>query len=373
MSDTGGGHRASAEALCHGFVEKYGERVQVSTVDPWIHYAPWPLNQLPKLYPLIVQKVPWLWILLWRITHYSVVATPLVGCVAMWARKAVERTVREHRPDLIIHVHPVVQAIFARLMPSLQQQIPSITIVTDLTHPHPLWFYGQTEHCFVPTEDVYMDALNAGLKEEQLTVGGLPVHSKYVKGIQSQARLWQRLNLSPKLPMVLLIGGGDGVGALPAIAQAVSSALEGEKPIGQLVIICGHNRTLYAKLQAEEWPIPTRICSFEPNLHEWMVLCDCMITKAGPGTIAEAQVLGVPLIISGFIPGQETGNVGYVLEHGMGLFCAAPKEIGQIVRRWFTTAPDELRIMRENAERLRTLNATEEIVDTIEELGLLRF
>ena len=388
MSDTGGGHRASAEALHVEFAEKYGEDVHISIVDPWTQYAPWPLNQLPKLYPIIVQRVSWLWLWLWRLTKAPMVTTPLFGLVALWVRRAIRRLMHEYQPDLIIHVHPIVQTVFSRLMPSIQLQAKCITVVTDLTCPHPLWFQGQTDHCFVATQAAYVGARAAGLAESQLTLGGLPVHSKFsaVKFLtmefpsgefpivsQQRTQLRYDLGLLPDLPMVLLMGGGDGVGAIFAIARAVSNALsDGDVPIGQLVVVCGRNRALYTQLRAEDWSVPTKVYGFEENLHEWMAVCDCMITKAGPGAIAEAQVLGIPLIVSGFIPGQEEGNVDYVLGNGIGSFCTDPKEIGQMVRSWFTDECDELCAMRQNAQRLGKPHATKQIVDVVEELGFLR-
>lgn len=37
---------------------------------------------------------------------------------------------------------------------------------------------------------------------------------------------------------------------------------------------------------------------------KWMGGCDCIITKAGPGTIAEALIRGLPIILNDYIPGQ---------------------------------------------------------------------
>lgn len=37
---------------------------------------------------------------------------------------------------------------------------------------------------------------------------------------------------------------------------------------------------------------------------EWMAASDCVITKAGPGTIAEALIRGLPIVLNDFIAGQ---------------------------------------------------------------------
>lgn len=84
MSDTGGGHRASAQALkdcfelIHGifihrisfisnltFLETGGNDFVVHIVDLWSSCSPWPFNKMPEGYFFLV-KNPWLWRLNFR-------------------------------------------------------------------------------------------------------------------------------------------------------------------------------------------------------------------------------------------------------------------------------------------------------------------
>ncbi len=50
--------------------------------------------------------------------------------------------------------------------------------------------------------------------------------------------------------------------------------------------------------------LKVKVCGFVTNMAEWMTACDTIITKAGPGTIAEALICGLPIILNGFIPCQ---------------------------------------------------------------------
>ena len=38
---------------------------------------------------------------------------------------------------------------------------------------------------------------------------------------------------------------------------------------------------------------------------QYMSASDCIVTKAGPGTVAEAAIKGLPVILSCFLPGQD--------------------------------------------------------------------
>ncbi|MCB0050751.1 MAG: hypothetical protein KDE24_14550, partial [Caldilinea sp.] len=98
---------------------------------------------------------------------------------------------------------------------------------------------------------------------------------------------------------------------------------------------------------------------------EWMAACDCIVTKAGPGTIAEALICGLPIILSGFIPGQEEGNVPYVVDNGVGAYIEEPAEIAATVARWFGPQRDALSDMSERARSLGHPQATFDIVNSI--------
>ena len=54
---------------------------------------------------------------------------------------------------------------------------------------------------------------------------------------------------------------------------------------------------------------------FVTNMAEWMTACDTIVTKAGPGTIAESLICGLPVLLNGFIPCQEAGNVPFVIDN----------------------------------------------------------
>ena len=44
---------------------------------------------------------------------------------------------------------------------------------------------------------------------------------------------------------------------------------------------------------------------FVKKMSELMEVADCLVTKAGPGTIAEAAIRGLPTMLSSYLPGQE--------------------------------------------------------------------
>jgi|Transcript_4138 1,2-diacylglycerol 3-beta-galactosyltransferase len=97
-------------------------------------------------------------------------------------------------------------------------------------------------------------------------------------------------------------------------------------------------------------------------MSEYMSCCDCVITKAGPGTIAEALICGIPIILNGCIPCQEEGNIPFVLENKVGTYSEDPVIIANTVSEWFDKNDGTLEEMSARAKLLGRPDATFNIV-----------
>ena len=363
MSDTGGGHRASAQALKAGYEELYPDRFQIDIVDVITDYLPFPLNQIPKTYPFLSNDAPWMWKFLYGSQNPLSVGNGMMVTGSWLAQDGVWRLFEEKRPDLIVSVHPLFQLVSMWVMPKMAWRAPFVTVVTDLTTGHPRWFEPGVDACYVPSQVTYDLARQAGLRPDQLFLFGLPIRPAFARPIRSRHDLRHTLGMDPTLPAVLLIGGGEGVGPVEEIAAQLARQLSvGGQAAGQIVVICGRNKSLQDRLQARTWPIPVTVNGFVDNMPDWMAACDCVVTKAGPGTIAEALISGLPIVLSGFIPGQEEGNVPFVVENGVGEYSTNPSEIAAIVARWFGPGRDDLPVMAARARQLGHPQATFDIV-----------
>ena len=90
-----------------------------------------------------------------------------------------------------------------------------------------------------------------------------------------------------------------------------------------LVIITGRNRDLKYRLEQYDWNMPVSIYGFVRNMPDFMQASNVLVTKAGPGTISEACISGLPIILYSKVPGQEDGNVDYVVNEGAGVWAPA--------------------------------------------------
>jgi 1,2-diacylglycerol 3-beta-galactosyltransferase len=203
-------------------------------------------------------------------------------------------------------------------------------VVTDLVTTHALWFNPRADLCIVPTESARARALRYGMQSEQVKVIGLPVANRFCHEPSDRGTIRARLGWPQDRPIIVLVGGGEGMGPLEGIASAISEA----RLQAGLVIITGRNGKLRERLSARTWPMPTFIDGFVREMPDYMSAADILVTKAGPGTISEALNAGLPLILYSRLPGQEEGNVTYVVEEGAGVWAPHPDLIVSVLQNW---------------------------------------
>jgi 1,2-diacylglycerol 3-beta-galactosyltransferase len=99
-----------------------------------------------------------------------------------------------------------------------------------------------------------------------------------------------------------------------------------------------------------------------------MQAADVFITKAGPGSISEAFVVGLPLILFAYIPGQEDANVEYVLQHNAGVYIPEPEQIANQLSKWLRPESPVLDKLAQNALSLAQPEAALSVARRVYEL-----
>jgi 1,2-diacylglycerol 3-beta-galactosyltransferase len=156
------------------------------------------------------------------------------------------------------------------------------------------------------------------------------------------------------------------MGPLTKVARAISDA-HLDTALG---VVTGRNRKLKAQLEAEEWSMPTFIYGFVREMPDFMRCADILLTKAGPGTISEAFIAGLPIILYSRMPGQEDGNVSYVVTEGAGVWAPEPTRIIEVLRNWLDH-PDEREKVAVNCRRLAKPDASHLVARAIaDQLGM---
>jgi 1,2-diacylglycerol 3-beta-galactosyltransferase len=353
FSDTGGGHRSAAEAIIEALENNYGNEVAMKMVDIFYEYAPPPLHRLPALYPKVV-RVPQAWGLGYRLSNGHRRARLITSSVWPYVRSSARQLVLQNPSDLVVSVHPLANAPVLSALG--KNKPPFVTVVTDLVTTHALWYHRRADLCLVPTQPAFERAMQSGLDPEKVIIAGLPVAERFSRPVGDPLELRQNLGWPVDRPVILLVGGGDGMGPLKRTACAIAeSGVE-----ASLVVVTGRNQGLKANLEAREWPQPTFIYGFVREMPQFMLAADILVTKAGPGTISEAFNAGLPLVLYSRLPGQEDGNVYYVVSEGAGVWAPTPDLIVSAVKNWIDN-PEKRKQATAASQRLARPQAATDI------------
>jgi 1,2-diacylglycerol 3-beta-galactosyltransferase len=361
MSDTGGGHRAAAEAIIEALKTRYPGELECEMVDVFRHYTRFPYTRMPEFYPWLINNSKSSWGAGYRFSNTRSSARALSRGFYSYSETRLKQMIREHPTDLVVNVHSVLARPCLEAYSRLPERPPYVVVVTDLVSTHYFWYDRRAERTLVPTQEAYDRGLKAKLTPEQMRITGLPVHPKFAEKLKDKATARAELGWDLDLPAILMVGGGDGMGPLYKTSRAVNAR---NLPC-QIAIIAGRNKQLKDNLDTSEWNQPTHTYSFVTHMPLLMAAADILVTKGGPATLCEACIARVPSIIYDAIPGQETGNVEWIVNNNAGVFAPSPRQVADTVEKWLGEGAMGLARRSDAAAALGKPNAVWEIAEEL--------
>jgi 1,2-diacylglycerol 3-beta-galactosyltransferase len=361
-AETGGGHRSAASSIIEALNTYHGDKnFEISLVDIFKDYAPRPLDRVDRFYAQVA-KTPKAWGISYRWTDSRRRAQLLHQAAWPYVRRSMDRLLRENESDLLVSVHFASNALLRALGP---RRPAYMTVVTDLVTTHALWYDRRVDQCLVPTEAARRRALECGLSPDQVHTTGLPVSSTFTDVPGDWLSLRQQLGWPVDRPVVLLVGGGDGVGPVYSLARTIAAS---GLPL-TLAIVTGRNTRLQKRLEEQSWEVPTHIYGFARNMPQLMAASDILLSKAGPGTLSEAFQMGLPVILYHCLPGQEEGNVQHVLDGSAGIWAPHTQQVLDALSHLIDD-PQARRFMAAASFALARPEASRDVADRVAALAL---
>jgi len=375
ISDTGAGHRSAATAIAKALRIVYEQArasgylapdIDIHIVDAFTECAQFPLRKSVALYGPVVRHSPRLYGQLFHITNsaerFDAAKRLCQPFLLQGLRTLIERT----RPDVIVSVHPLLNHITLQAMADVGLHVPLITVVTDLVSAHAAWFARDVDACVVPTLAAKRLALTHGLPAGRVHVLGMPIDPSFTaRTTATTAECRRALGLDSDRAVVLLVGGGEGAcGLTEAVQEIIRQRIR-----AQLVVVVGRNRQLYAQVDhlRRHTHTPTHIAlfGFVQNMPDLMRAADVIVTKAGPGAISEAVACELPIVLTGALPGQEAGNIDFVLQYGLGVLAPTPESVTHHLTTLLDTSDWQLEQMRARARAISRPRATFDVARLI--------
>jgi UDP-N-acetylglucosamine:LPS N-acetylglucosamine transferase len=208
---------------------------------------------------------------------------------------------------------------------------PYVGIITDLAdYPPHFWLERQVQHVICGSGKAVEQAIAMGHAPALVhRVSGMILNPRFYEldPLTPEARSQARgaLGLDPEKPVGLVLFGGQGAAVMLDIAKSL--------PDRQLMLICGHNEKLRARLAALAHRAPLFVEGFTKEVPRYMQLADYFIGKPGPASISEAVAMHLPVIVecNAWTLPQERYNPEWVREQGVGVVLPNFRGIGRAV------------------------------------------
>jgi UDP-N-acetylglucosamine:LPS N-acetylglucosamine transferase len=231
------------------------------------------------------------------------------------------RQLRRHwlqsRPDMVVSLVPNFNRAMYQSLTAALPGVPYVTILTDLAdYPPNFWMEpGQLQHLICGTPKAVAQARAMGYPDSRIhATSGMIIRPDFYRAVEvarGPERL--KLGLDPDRLTGLVMFGGHGSAAMQRIARQLDGT--------QLILVCGHNRALAARLRAMSFRAPRLVVEFSSQISYYMQLSDFFIGKPGPGSLSEAAQQRLPVIVTcnSWTMPQERYNTHWVRDNHFGL------------------------------------------------------
>lgn len=361
MSKTGGGHLSLAEALRDRLA---GGDYTISIADPQssafhVHYR------------MLSRHALWLWSAEYTLSDSDGGAALAHRLFTIANRKPLMALIERERPDLIMSTYAFFSYSVAQALTSLGRTIPLAVLFADPRQLHRAWLtHKEADATLAPTRESVQEALDAGFHSERVHLTGWPVRGQFYAAFGEDATAFRRgLNLAPDRLTIFLQGGGEGTAQFAAtVENLLRINRESAQPALQIILAVGTNGALLDRFRGVEhcYALP-----FTKEIAPYMAAADVVMGKAGPNMLFESVTLGKPFIATTYIPGQETPNLDFIRDHGLGWVALSAEEQHTLIRSLIQD-PARLDAVRAAVDVYRRWNtaATETIPEIVR--GLVR-
>jgi hypothetical protein len=273
------------------------------------------------------------------------------------------------RPAAAVSVLPNFNGVIRDAMRAAHPGVPFLVLLTDFADlpPH-FWIEPGVERVIVGSDEAVRQARALGLPDDRISrSSGMVLHPRFYPrpGPETRARVRHTWGFAPTDFVVLVLFGGQGS---PEMRPLVEHLLA-HSPDWRVVAICGANPALLTSLEPIEARAAGRLrrLGFTDRVSDCLAACDVLVSKPGPGSLAEAFHQRVPVVVTHdarTIP-QERFNARLVESQSLGL----------AVRHWRDAPPAVARLAgdsdlgRQVRQRLAELpenRAVYEALDVIE-------
>lgn len=301
---------------------------------------------------------------MWRFIYEVTCKRP--GAVKTLVKRLIKRKfnkiVDEYKPDLILTTHPTFTSAIIDLLREKKRKIPFAILFTDFISISPVWIDHRAQLTIAPTDMAKSFAERSGVSEDKIKIISLPVRSNILNAARTIDKIDEEAIRNKKEVDFLVMSGGDGSGNLGGIVERLLK-IENSR----ISVVTGRNTKLKEILDKrfDSFRDRVTIYGFVTDIENLLITHDIGITKAGANAVIEAVNCCLPIIVAEMLPGQEEGNVDFLLRNNCGLYCNKNTSITKLVNKLLKDDKKRLIEIKKAQFELRDLDAAKKVVNEL--------
>ncbi len=331
------GHHRACLAL-ESALRLLDKRVQTKCINSFNYTNPILEKIINRTYMTVIKRKPEVWEYLYD--------NPVIVKKTQRLRESIHRynsgkmraLIDSFVPDAVVCTQAFPCGIVADLKRSYDLNMSLIGILTDYA-PHSYWVYNNVDAYVVPSMETGKRLVENGVSSEKINPLGTPVDPKFHVG-SDRAELFNKYSLESDKPVILIMGGGQGLGPIKKLVWLLDRSASDI----QLIVVTGDNKKLYNYLNKKRHSFKKKILifGFSEAIDEFMEIATLIMTKPGGITTQEALAKALPMIIVNPLPGQEAMNARFLMDKRLAVKANDEKEAAVLLEE-FLSNPEKLK------------------------------
>ena len=324
----GYGHRRAALALKKS-LNLLAPDIRVVCLDIFELWPAWVGRLLVNGYRVFIRLFPRLWAFLYDHQTIKKRLSRLLLWLYRSCRGRIGLLLEELKPVAAVSTQAFPAGILAVYKKDRNLRLPLVAVPTDFA-VHSYWFDEMVDLYLLPSERSRTGLIARGLPPDRIRVSGIPVDEEFTRPHQP-GMIKRKYGLEPKLPAILLMGGGEGRIRMEKLIRELDKIHR----YFQIAALTGRNLKELSRLKRllPTLSHPLRIFGFTEKVGELMEAVDLIVTKPGGLTLAEVLVKSRPVVLIDPLPGQEELNARFLLENGAAIWAEDEKRAADITEK----------------------------------------
>lgn len=362
-ADAGFGHKSAAIAIQEAIKIRYSQDLYTEIINPLDEkHVPNFLRDTQSDYDKWVREVPELYRFGYQASDGAITSTIMESVLTVLLFEALKTIILDFSPQFIVTTYPLYQAPLNAVLAVNNLTIPVMTVMTDISTLHRIWFNTDVDYLVVPNSIVGDLAISYGIEAQKILNFGIPVHPKIASSTKSKKQMRKEFGWEAGKNTILAVGSKRVEHFVEMLDILNHSGFQ-----MQLVIVAGKDQELFKELQETEWHQKTIIYEFVDEMPGFLKAADLILCKAGGLIVTESLASGLPLLLIDVIPGQETGNAEFVVDNKAGFWIKSQFVLLSTICHLFLRKNNQLKEMQTTAYKLGRPEAAFSIAEKIYE------